>query len=104
MSLEFLVQFDVNIPSGTPAGEVDDRFQADTQASAGLADQGVLVRLWKLPTPTGETKLIGLYRTETDLELDECMHSLPLAPWMHISVTQLESHSDDPEVAPTTRG
>ena len=102
--MEFLVQFDVNIPSGIPAAEVDDRLQADSEASAGLADQGVLVRLWKLPTPAGETKLLGLYRADTDLELDECMHSLPLAPWMHISVTQLESHGNDPEVASFTRG
>ena len=102
--MEFLVQFDFDIPSGIPATEVDDRLQAETEASAGLADQGVLVRLWKLPTPTGETKLLGLYRTDSDLELDECMHSLPLAPWMHISVTQLESDGDDPEVANFNRG
>ncbi len=102
--MEFLVQFDVSVPSGTPPTEVEDRFEAENQASAGLADQGVLVRLWKLPTPAGETKLIGLYRTETGLELDECMHSLPMAPWMHISVTQLESHRNDPLVANLTRG
>ena len=102
--MEFLVQFDVNIPSGVPPSEVDDRLKADTRASAGLADQGVLVRLWKLPSATGETKLLGLYRADSDVELDECMHSLPLAPWMHISVTQLESHRNDPDVARLTSG
>ena len=102
--MEFLVQFDVNIPSEVPRSEVDDRLKEDTRASAGLADQGVLVRLWKLPSATGETKLLGLYRADTDVELDECMHSLPLAPWMHISVTQLESHRNDPDVARLTGG
>ena len=40
--MEFLVQFDVNIPSGVPPSEVDDRLKADTRASAGLADQAFL--------------------------------------------------------------
>lgn len=96
--MEFLVQFDIDIPNRAGAPEVEERVQAEAAASAGLAEDGILVRLWRLPSPTGVTQLIGLYRAETDLELDRRLHGLPFKPWMRTSVTQLESHPNDPEV------
>ena len=100
--MEFLVQFDLNIPDGISSSEIKDRVEAEASAFATLADRGVLVRLWRLPAASDESKLLGLYRAETDLDLDEQLHSLPFAPWMHTSVIQLESHGNDPLAARLT--
>lgn len=94
--MEFLVQFDIDTPIGASPAEVDDRLRAEAAASSQLANGGLLVRLWRLPSPTGVTHLLGLCRAETDLQLDERLHSLPFAAWMHTSVTQLEAHPHDP--------
>jgi len=60
--VEFLVEFEINIPDGTPASEVRDRDNAEAAAAAKLVDEGHLVRLWKPPVAPGETKVLGLYR------------------------------------------
>jgi muconolactone D-isomerase len=94
--VEYFVQFDLNIPEGVSAPEVDDRFQAEATAAAKLAGEGHLVRVWKLPAPDSQTKILSLYRADSDLELDALLHALPLATWMRISVTSLEAHPNDP--------
>jgi muconolactone D-isomerase len=45
--MEFLVEFEVNVPDGTPASKVEARKSAEASAAARLADEGHLVRLWK---------------------------------------------------------
>jgi muconolactone delta-isomerase len=48
-TMEVLVEFEVNVPDGTPDAEVKDRESAEASAAAKLADQGHLVRVWKRP-------------------------------------------------------
>lgn len=102
--MEFLVQFDIDAPSGASPPEVDYRLRAEAAASSQLAEDALLVRLWRLPSPSGETHLLGLYQAETDLQLDERLHSLPFAGWTHTSVTQLEAHPHDPASAQEVTG
>ena len=45
--MEFFVDFKVNVPTGTPKSEVKDREKAEASATAELADEGHLVRLWR---------------------------------------------------------
>jgi len=52
-----LVEFEVNVPDGTPAAEVKDRQSVEASAAAKLADQGHLVRVWNRPDPAGDTTL-----------------------------------------------
>jgi len=94
--MEFLVGFDVAIPAGTPESEVKERVGAEATAAAGLAGEGHLVRLWKPPVAPGETKAVGLYRAESEAQLDALLGALPLNGWMRISVTPLEPHPNDP--------
>ena len=94
--MEFLVEFEVNIPAGVPAGEVEDRETAEASASARLAEEGHLVRLWKLPAARGQRKAVGLYRAGSTAQLDSLLDALPLADWMHVTVTQLAPHPNDP--------
>jgi muconolactone delta-isomerase len=43
--MEFLVEFEINVPNGTPESEVKKRENDEAFAAAMLADQGHLVRV-----------------------------------------------------------
>ena len=93
--MEFLVTFALDIPAGTPKSEISDRENAEAAATAKLADDGHLVRVWRSGAP-GETSIVGLYRAESEAQLDGLLDALPLADWMRVIVTPLEAHPNDP--------
>ena len=94
--MEFLVEFEVNVPDGVPASEVQARTRAEASAAASLVDQGHLIRVWKPPAAPGETKALGLYRADSEAQLDDLLGALPLYDWMHVTVTRLRPHPNDP--------
>jgi muconolactone D-isomerase len=94
--VEFLVEFEVNVPDGTPAREIEARNLAEASAAARLVDEGHLLRLWKPPAAPGETKALGLYRADSEAQLAGLLGALPLYDWMNITVTPLETHPNDP--------
>ena len=100
--MEFLVEFEVNVPNGTPESEVKARETAEASATAKLADEGHLVRVWKSPVAPGEAKILALYRADSEAELDGLLGALPLYEWMHVSVTPLEAHPNDPAATGTS--
>ena len=100
--MEFLVDFEVNVPDGTSDSEVTDREHAEALAAAKLADEGHLIRLWKRPVAPGKTQALGLYRADSENELDDLLGALPLHDWMHVTVTPLEAHPNDPSTIDTT--
>jgi muconolactone delta-isomerase len=93
---EFLVEFEVRVPAGTPQSEVADRAKAESAAAAKLADDGHLVRLWRRPVVGDGATAVGLYRADSEAQLDTMLSDLPLADWLHVKVTSLESHPNDP--------
>jgi muconolactone D-isomerase len=95
--VEFLVEFDVKIPDGAPENEVNERVRAEAAASAELARQGHLVRLWRPPLAPGERKALGLYRADSVAQLEGLLGDLPLSGWMDVTVTPLEPHPNDPK-------
>ena len=97
--MEFLVEFELEVPPGTPTAEVEQRQAAESVAAAELADQGHLVRLWRRPLADDGAVPIGLYRAESAAELDGLLAALPLADWLHVTVTPLEPHPNDPPAA-----
>src|SRR2546421_1606364 len=97
--MEFLVGFDVTIPDAMPESEGKERLGAEATAAAGLARDGHLVRLWRSPVAPGQSKTVGLYRAESEAELDGVLDALPLNGWMQITVTPLEPHPNDPTSA-----
>ena len=102
--MEFLVEFEVSIPEGTPESEVAERENAEASAAAKLVGDGHLIRVWKRPVAPGETTVIGLYRADSETELDGLLGALPLYEWMHVIVTPLEPHPNDPApLADTSR-
>jgi muconolactone delta-isomerase len=91
---EFFVTFTLTVPDGTP-----DQVAADTTVAEGrrvteLATAGHLERVWRLP----DERTLGLYRAADAAELEAVLRSLPLYPWMNVSVTPLSKHPSDPEV------
>jgi muconolactone D-isomerase len=94
--MEFLVEFEVDVPAGTPETEVKDRERAEAVAATKLVDEGHLLRVWNRPLSTGETNVLGLYRAESETELDGLLSALPLYDWMTVTVTALDRHPNDP--------
>ena len=94
--MEFLVQFELNIPDGIPESEVQDRERAEAAAAETLAGEGHVVRLWQASVGTGRTTVIGLYRAGSRAELDGLLGALPLYEWMRTSITPLVQHPNDP--------
>jgi len=94
--MEFLVEFEVDIPDGVTESEVEDRRRAETVAAETLACEGHLVRLWQASAGSGRTTVLGLYRAGSEAELDGLLRALPLYEWMHVSVTPLVQHPNDP--------
>jgi muconolactone D-isomerase len=93
---EFLVELEVRVPAGTPQSEVADREKAESAAAAKLADEGHLVRLWKRSRGGGAATAVGLYRADSEAQLDDLLSDLPLGDWLRFTVTPLESHPNDP--------
>jgi muconolactone delta-isomerase len=94
--MEFLVGFEVEVPAGTPHEEVQRRQRAESGAAAKLAEDGHLVRLWRLSAGRDGATAIGLYRADSEAELDALLCALPLADWLHVVVTPLKAHPNDP--------
>ena len=94
--MEFLVEFNLTVPDGTPESEVTERTSAEAAASADLARRGHLARLWRPPVAPGERRALGLYRADSEAELNTLLGALPLARWMQMTVTPLEAHPNDP--------
>jgi muconolactone D-isomerase len=97
--MEFLVEFELEVPPGTPHAEVEQRQRAESAAAAKLAEDGHLVRLWKRPLVGDGTTAIGLYRADSEAELDVLLGALPVADWLRVTVTPLEAHANDPATA-----
>ena len=97
--MEFLVEFEVEVPAGTPDAEVEQRQRAESAAAAKLAEDGHLVRLWRRPLVGDRTMAIGLYRAFSQAQLEDLLGALPLADWLRVTITPLEAHPNDPATA-----
>ena len=62
--MEFLVEFEVEVPAGTPDAEVEQHQRAESAAAAKLAEDGHLVWPWGRPLVGDGTTATGLYRAE----------------------------------------
>ena len=93
--MEFLVEFDVEVPHGTSDTEVARRKREEAVAAAVLATAGHLLRLWR-PTAAADPTAVGLYAADSRAELDALLRALPLAAWMQVTVVPLAPHPNDP--------
>jgi muconolactone D-isomerase len=94
--MEYLIDFLITIPDGAPPGEVRERLDGETTRVAELAAEGHALRVWRPLPEDGRRRALGLYRAASDAELETILDSLPLRPWMEITVTPLAEHPNDP--------
>jgi muconolactone D-isomerase len=97
--MEFLVEFELEVPADTPHEEVERRTRAESAAAAKLADDGHLVRLWTRPLVGDGSTAVGLYSADSAAELDGLLGALPIADWLRVTVTPLDAHPNDPAEA-----
>jgi muconolactone delta-isomerase len=90
---EFLTTFTETIPDGADPGTVDDARAAEARKTRELADQGYLVRLWRLP---GQGQALGLWQADDAGRLQGILASLPLGPWLNVETVPLAEHPNDP--------
>ena len=86
--MEFLVEFEVEVPVGTPDAEVEQHQRAESAAAAKLAEDGHLVRLWRRPLVGDGTTAIGLYRADSEAALDGLLAAPPLTDRLRVTVTR----------------
>jgi muconolactone D-isomerase len=94
--MDYLVEFIITIPDDAPPAEIAQRLAGETTRVAELAAQGHALRVWKPLPDDGRQRALGLYRAASDEELEAILNSLPLLPWMEVSVTALAMHPNDP--------
>ena len=99
--MDYLVDFTITVPEGTPASELEQRTRGEEARVAELAAEGHALRVWKPLPDDGRSRALGLYRAADDSELRAILESLPLRPWMEISVTALAEHPNDPAITET---
>src|SRR5262249_32661434 len=98
-AMEFLVEFEIEVPAGAPRAEVDRRYRAESAAAGKLAKDGHLVRLWWPPPVRAGPTAVGLSRADSQTERDDLLPALPPAEWLLITVPPLEGPPNDPATA-----
>jgi muconolactone D-isomerase len=94
--MDFLVDFTIVVPEGTAKAELDQRVSGEAARLAELAADGHALRVWRPVPDDGRWRALGLYRAADDSELGRILASLPLYPWMEITVQPLAEHPNDP--------
>jgi muconolactone D-isomerase len=87
--VEFLVHMTINLPPDLPEPRRSELLAAERVRGLELIEQGLLVRIWRLP---GRFANVSLYRVGDATELHAAIASLPLWPWMDVHVEALAVH------------
>jgi muconolactone D-isomerase len=93
---EFFVTSTPAVPEGTPAEDVKEAKVREAGRAAELAKQGHLVRLWALPAEEGVSSALGLWRADSEAQMEVILQSLPLYPYLRTQTTRLTPHPNDP--------
>jgi muconolactone D-isomerase len=91
--MEFLVYIEV---TGIRAGSEEESAlrTAEAARAAQLAAEGTLVRLWRVP---GKRANWGIWHASDADRLHHALVSLPLFPYLSITVHPLAAHPNDPQ-------
>ncbi|MDQ7911280.1 muconolactone Delta-isomerase family protein [Phytohabitans sp. ZYX-F-186] len=90
--MEFLVSISLDL-NRVPEGQREALLAAEREAALRLGAEGVIVRMWRV---RGEARTVGVWRAESDGDLDAALGRLPLRPWLEVTATALEEHYADP--------
>jgi muconolactone delta-isomerase len=90
---EFLSTLIVTPPPGTPSEVVEEVYARERKRSRQLADEGKLLRLWRLPA---ERRALSNWQVDDAEELQEILASLPIAGWLTVETVPVSRHPNDP--------
>ena len=90
--MEFLVRSENRMPPEFPAERKAELRTAERERAVELRAAGVLKRLWRVP---GRNATIGLYEAADPAELHDALMSLPMAPWLDVTVEPLALHPQE---------
>ena len=90
---EYLVNIRIEWPDDIPQQKVDELSGAERMMAAGLAKEGHLVRMWRVP---GRRENWGLWRAQDPTQLHDILSALPVWPYMDLTVHALAKHPVDP--------
>ena len=93
--MEFLVNIEIAWPPDADPQRREELFAAEVERGRELARQGIMKRLWRVP---GRWANWGLWEAADATELHAALSSLPLWPWMDVTVHPLARHVNDPAV------
>ncbi len=90
--MDFLVYMEVSgrIEGGEEASALILKQEAERARQLGAA--GILLRLWRVP---GRRANWGIWRASTADELHSAIASLPLFPYLSVTVHPLATHPND---------
>ncbi|WP_062526064.1 muconolactone Delta-isomerase [Demequina rhizosphaerae] len=90
--MEFLVRSENRLPADTPAERREELRRAERARAVELRAEGVLKRLWRVP---GRNATVGLYEAADATTLHAALMSLPMAPWLDVTVEPLATHPQE---------
>lgn len=93
--MEFLVNIEIRWPADADPSERERIFQAELARGRELAEAGLMRRLWRVP---GRWANWGVWEAEDAATLHAAISSLPLWPWMDVTVHPLATHPNDPRM------
>ena len=89
----FLVRLVVELPGQLTVDERQELRAKEASVAAELAEEGLLVRLWRSATD-GSTW--GLWEATDQPALTGALGRLPLRPFMSVTIAELAGHANDP--------
>ncbi len=90
--MKYLVHMDVNIPADLPADAAAEIKAREKAYSQELQRSGKWPEIWRV---VGEYANYSIFDVDSNDELHEILQSLPLFPYMDISVVPLAKHPSD---------
>lgn len=91
--MEFLTNTKINWPSDMDPAVKEKISREERAHAAELAKKGHLVRMWRV---IGRRENWGLWRARDATEMHAIISSLPVWPWMDLTVIALAQHPVDP--------
>ena len=88
--MEFFVEIDIRLPPDLDAGRRKELVDAELVRGTELAEAGILRAVWRVP---GRFANRAIWSASDATALHDALISLPLWPYMDVSVTPLARHA-----------
>lgn len=90
--MEWLVRTENRIPAEMTTAERERLRAAERARAMELRAEGVLKKLWRTP---GRPGTVGLYECRDATQLHDTLSSLPMFPWLEVTVEPLATHPQE---------